>query len=157
MVKQPLELFLQRLAALTPEVSLLLTVVTMVISPFGVISHSDGGHIDLSVESHFYIIPVLWGIIIINVWQNIILFSLNLHGRLHLCSMDGDVGTVVVVLPAITCLVLMIVIRPSLVWICIVSSVRGLAHGWGVHLGILHSSAPAVLSLILLTFTHSDK
>ena len=30
-VKQPLELFLQRLGALTPEVSLLLAVVTMVI------------------------------------------------------------------------------------------------------------------------------
>ena len=157
MVKQPLELFLQRLGALMPEVSLLLTVVTMVISPFGVISHSDGGHIDLGVESHFYVVPVLWGIIIIDVRQIIILFGLNLHGRLHLCSVDGDVGTVVVVLPVITCLVLMIVIRPLLVWICIVGSVRGLARGWGVRLGILHPSAPAVLSLVLLTFTHGNK
>ena len=114
-----------------PEVSLLLTVVTMIISPFSVISHSDGGHIDLSVESHFYIVPVLRGIIIIDVRWNIILFGSNLHGRLHLCSMDGDVGTVVVVLPAITHLILMIVIQPLLVWICIVGSVRGLAHGWG--------------------------
>ena len=79
--------------------SLLLTVVTTIISPFGVISHSDGGHIDLGVESHFYIIPVLRGIIIIDVRWNIILFGLNLHGRLHLCSVDGDIGTVVVVLP----------------------------------------------------------
>ena len=111
--------------------SLLLTVVTMVISPFGVISHSDGSCIDLSVESHFYIVPVLWGIIIIDVWQNIILFGLNLHGRLHLCSVDGDVRTVVVVLLVIMRLILMIVIWPPLVWICIVGSVRGLACGWG--------------------------
>ena len=145
------------LGALMPEVSLLLTVVTTIISPFGVISHSDGGCIDLGVESHFYIIPVLRGVIIIDVRQNIILFSLNLHGRLHLCSVDGDVGTVVVVLPAITHLILMIVIRPSLVWICIVGSVRGLAHGWGVHLSILHPSTPVVLSLVLLTFMHGDK
>ena len=140
-----------------PEVSLLLTVVTMIISLFGVISHSDDSCIDLGVESHFYIIPVLWGIIIINVWWNIILFGLNLHGRLHLCSMDGDVGTVVVVLPAIVHLILMIVIWPSLVWICIVGSVRGLAHGWGICLGILRLSTPVVLSLVLLTFSHSDK
>ena len=139
-----------------PEVSLLLTIVTMVISLFGVISHSDGGCIDLGVESHFYIISVLRGIIIINVRQNIILFSLNLHGRLHLCSVDGDVGTVVV-LSAITHLVLKIVIQPSLVWICIVGSVRGLAHGWGICLGILRPSAPAVLSLVLLTFMHGNK
>ena len=71
--------------------------------------------------------------------------------------MDGDVGTVVVVLLAITCLILMIVIRPLLVWICIVGSVRGLAHGWGVHLGILSPSTPVVLSLILLTFMHDNK
>ena len=102
----------------------------MIISPFGVISHSDGDHIDLGVESHFYIVPVLWGIIIIDVQWNIILFSLYLHGRFYLCSVDGDVGTAVV-LPAITHLILMIVIRPPLVWICIVGSVRGLAHGWG--------------------------
>ena len=36
-VEQLLELFLQRLSALMPEVSLLLTVVAMVISPFGVV------------------------------------------------------------------------------------------------------------------------
>ena len=157
MVKQPLELFLQRLGALAPEVSFLLTVVTMVISLFGVISHSDGGCIDLGVESHLYVIPVLQGVIIIDVWWNVILFGLNLHSRLYLCSVDGDIGTVVVVLPAITCLVLMIVIWPPLVWICIVGSVRGLARGWGVCLGILCSSTPVVLSLILLTFTHGNK
>ena len=129
----------------------------MIISPFGVISHSDGSCIDLGVESNFYVVPVLQGIIIIDVWQNIILFGLNFHGRLHLCSMDGDVGTVVVVLPEITHLILMIVIWPPLVWICIVGSVRGLARGWGVCLGILRPSTPAVLSLILLTLTHGDK
>ena len=125
-VEQPLELFLQRLGALVPEVSLLLTVVTMIILLFSVISHSDGSHIDLSVESHFHIIPVLRGVIIIDVWQNVILFGLNLHSRFHLCSMVGDIGTVVVVLPAVTHLILMIVIRPLLVWICIVGPVRGL-------------------------------
>ena len=157
MVEQPLELFLQRLGALAPEVSLLLTVITTVILPFSVISHSDGGHIDLGVESYLYIVPVLRGVIIIDVWQNIILFGLNFHGRFHLCSMYGDVGTVVVVLPAIMRLILMIVIQPPLMWICIVGSVRGLACGWGVCLGILHLSTPVVLSLILLTFTHSDE
>ena len=125
-----------------PEVSLLLAVVTMIISPFGVISHSAGSHIDFCVESHFYIIPVLRGVIIIDVRWNI---------------MDGDIGTVVVVLLVAMHLILMIVIRPSLVWICIVGSVRGLAHGWGVCLGILCPSTPVVLSLILLTFVHSNK
>ena len=156
-VKQLLELFLQRLGALVPEVSRLLTVVTTVISPFGVISHSDGSRIDLSVESHLYVVPVLRGVIIIDVRRNVILLGLNLHGGFHLCSMDGDVGTVVVVLLVITCLILMIVIRPLLVWICIVGSVRRLARGWGVCLGILCPSTPAVLSLILLTYMHSDK
>ena len=133
----------------------------MIISPFSVISHSDGGHIDLSVESHFYIVPVLQGIIIINVQWNIILFGLYLHGRLHLCSVDGDIGTVAVVLPAITCLILMIVIRPPLVWICIVGSVRGLVCGCGgialAYSACLLLSTPVVLSLILLTFTHGDE
>ena len=128
----PLELFLQRLGALVPEVSHLLTVVTMIILPFSVISHSDGGRIDLGVESHFYIVPVLQGVIIIDVRWNLILFGLNLHCRLHLCSVDGDVGTVVIVLPVIMCLILMIVIQPPLVWICVVGSVRGLTRGWGV-------------------------
>ena len=137
--------------------SLLLTVITAVISLFSVISHSDSGHINLSVESHLYIVPVLRGVIIIDVWWNIILFGLNFHGRFHLCSMYGDVGTIVVVLPVITHLILMIVIRPPLVWICIVGSVRGLARGWGVCLGILRLSTPVVLSLILLTFMHSDE
>ena len=157
MVEQPLELFLQRLGALVPEVSLFLTVVTTVISPFSVISHSDGSCIDLGVESHFHIIPVLQGVIIIDLRRNVILFGLNLHGRFHLCSMDGDVGTVVVVLPVVMRLILMIVIQLPLVWICIVGPVRGLTHGWGVCLGILHPSTPTVLSLVLLTFTHSDK
>ena len=138
-----------------PEVSLL-AVVTMIISPFGVIGHSDGSRIDLGVESHFYIIPVLRGVIVIDVQWNIILFCLNLHGRLHLCGVDGNVGTVVV-LPAVMHLILMIVIWPSLVWICIVGSVRGLAHGWGVRLSILCLSTPVVLSLILLTFMHGNK
>ena len=114
---------------MAPEVSLLLTVVTTVISPFSVISYSDGDRVDLSVESHFHVIPVLQGVIIIDVRQNVILFGLNLHGRFYLCSVDGDIGTVVVVLPAVTHLILMIVIRPPLVWIRIVGPVRGLTRG----------------------------
>ena len=109
-----------------PEVSLLLAVVTTVISAFSVISHSDGGHIDLGVESHLYIVPVLWGIIIIDVWWDVVLFGLNLHGRLHLCGMDSYVGTVVVILLAVTHLILMIVIWPTLMRIRIVGSVGGL-------------------------------
>ena len=156
MVKQPLELLLQRLGTLMPEVSLL-AVVTMVISPFGVISHSDGSRIDLGVESHFYIVPVLRGIIIIDIRWDVVLFSLNLHSRLHLCGMDSDVGTVVIILPAVTSVVLMVVIQSSLMRIHIVGSVGGLAHGWGVYFGILCSSTPAVLSFILLTLVHSDE
>ena len=98
MVEQPLELLLQGFGALMPEVPLFLAVVAMVISPFGVISHSDGGHIDLSVESHFYIISILCSIIIIDILWDVVLFGMNLHSRLHLCGMDGNVGTVVVVL-----------------------------------------------------------
>ena len=129
----------------------------MVISPFGVISHSDGSHIDLGVESHFYVIPILQGVIIIDVLWDVVLFGLNLHSRLHLCSMDSDIGTVVIILLMVTCLILMIVIQSSLMRICIVGSVGGFAHGWGVCLGILCPSAPAVLSLILLTLTHGDE
>ena len=156
MVKQPLELFLQRLSALTPEVSFLLAIVTMVVSSLSVICHPDGGHIDLSVEGQLHIISVLWVIVIINVRQDVVLFGFNFHGRLHLCGMDGDVGTIVV-LPAVARLVLMTIIQPSLVWICVVSSVRGLAHGWGVCLSILRPSAPTVLSFILFTLSHSDE
>ena len=137
--------------------SLLLAVVAMVISLFGVISHSDGGCIDLSVESHFYIVPILCGIIIIDILWDVVLFGLNLHRRLHLCSMDGNVETVVVILPAVTCLVLVVVIWPSLMRIHIVGSVGGFAHGWGVCLGILCPSTPVVLSLVLLALMHGDE
>ena len=130
MVEQPLELFLQRLSALTPEVSFLLAIVTMVVSSFIVVCHPDGSCIDLSVEGQLHIISVLPVIVVINVWWDVVLFGFNFDGRLHLCSMDGDVGTIVV-LPVVARLVLMTIIRPSLVWICVVSSVRGLACGWG--------------------------
>ena len=130
MVEQPLELFLQRLSALTPEVSILLAIETMVVSSFSVICHPDGGHIDLGVEGQLHIISVLWVIVIINVRRDVVLFGFNFHGRLHLCSMGGDVGTIVVLL-AVAHLVLMTIIRPLLVWICVVSSVRRLACRWG--------------------------
>ena len=114
-----------------PEVSLLLTVVTTVISLFSVISHSDGSCIDLGVESHFYIVPVLWGIILINVWWDVVLFGLNLHSRLQLGGMDSNIGTVVVILLAIMRLILLVVIPSLLMRIHIVGSVGGLACGWG--------------------------
>ena len=100
-----LELLFQRLGALVPEVSLLLAVVTTVISPFCIISHSDSGCIDLSVEGHFHIISILHGIVVIDVLWDVVLFGLNLHGRLHLCGMDSDVRIVTVILPAVTHLV----------------------------------------------------
>ena len=156
-VKQPLELLLQRLGALMPEVSLLLAVVTTVILPFSVISHSDGSRIDPSVESHFYIIPVLWGIIIIDIWWDVVLLGLNLHSRLHLCGMDSDVGTVIIILPVVMHLILMVVIWSLLMRIRIVGSVGGLTHGQGVCFDILCSSTPAVLSFILLTLMHGDE
>ena len=130
MVEQPLELFLQRLSALMPEVSFLLAIVTMVVSPFSVVCHPDGGRIDLHVEGQLHIISVLRDIVVINVRQDVVLFSFNFHGRLHLCGVDGNVGTIVV-LPAVACLILMTIIRPPLVWICVVSSIRGLARRWG--------------------------
>ena len=71
--------------------------------------------------------------------------------------MDGDIGTIVVILPMVTCLILMVVIWPSLMGIHIVGSVGGFARGQGVCLGILHPSAPVVLSLILLTLMHGDE
>ena len=156
MVEQPLKLFLQRLSALTPEVSFLLAIVTMVISSFSVICHPDGSCIDFGVEGQLHIISVLWVIVIINVRLDVVLFGFNFHGRLHLCGMDGDVGTIIV-LPAVVCLVLMTIIWPSLVWICVVSSERGLAHGRGVCLSILHPSAPMVLSFILFTLLHGNE
>ena len=156
MVEQPLELFLQRLSALTPEVSFLLAIVTMVVSSFSVICHPDGSRIDLSVECQLHIISVLRVIVIINVRQDGVLFGFNFHGWLHLCSMDGDVGTIVV-LPVVACLVLMTIVQPPLVWICVVSSVRGLAHRQGVCLSILCPSAPTVLSFILFTLSHGDE
>ena len=58
-----------------PEVSLLLAVVAMVISLFGVISHSDGSCIDLSVESLFYIVPNLCSIIIIDILWDVVLLA----------------------------------------------------------------------------------
>ena len=156
MVKQPLELFLQRLSALTPEVSLLLAIVTTVVSSFGVICHPDGGCIDLGVEGQLHIISVLRVIVIINVRWDVVLFGFNFHGQLHLCGMDGDVGTIVV-LPAVACLVFMTIIQPLLVWICVVSSVRGLARRQGVCLSVLRLSAPMVLSFILFTLSHGDE
>ena len=126
MVEQPLELFLQRLSALTPEVSFLLAIVTMVVSLFSVICHPDGSRIDLGLEGQLHIISVLRVIVVINVRQDVVLFGFNFHGRLHLCGVDGDIGTIVV-LPAVACLVLMTIVRPPLVRICVVSSVRGLA------------------------------
>ena len=95
-------------------------------------------------------------IVVINVRWDVVLFSFNFHGRLHLCGVDGDVGTIVV-LQVVACLVLMTIIRPLLVWICIVSSVRGLARRLGVCLSVLRPSAPTVLSFILFTLSHSDE
>ena len=156
MVEQPLELFLQRLSALTPEVSFLLAIVTTVVSWFSVVCHPDGGCIDLGVEGQLHIISVLQVIVMINVWQDVVLFGFNFHGRLHLCGVDGDVGTIVV-LPAVACLVLMTIIWPLLVWICVVSSVRGLACRRGVCLSVLCPSAPTVLNFILFTLSHGDE
>ena len=156
MGEQPLELFLQRLSALMPEVSFLLAIVTMVVLSFSVICHPDGSCIDLSVEGQLHIISVLQVIVIINVWRDVVLFGFNFHGRLHLCSVDGDVGTIVV-LPAVVCLVLMTIIWPMLVWICVVSSVWGLARRRGVCLSVLRLSAPTVLSFSLFTLSHGDE
>ena len=139
-----------------PEVSFLLAIVTTVVSSFGVVCHPDGSHIDLGVEGQLHIIFVLQVIVIINVRRDVVLFGFNFHGRLHLCSVDGDVGTIVV-LPAVACLVLMTIIQPTLVWICVVSSVRGLAHRQGVCLSVLCPSAPMVLSFILFTLSHGDE
>ena len=156
MFKQLLELFLQRFRALTPEVSFLLAVVTTVVSPFSIICHPDGGCIDLGVEGQLHIFSVLRGIVVINVRQDVVLFSFNFHGRLYLCSVDGNIGTIVV-LSVVTCLVLMTIIRPPLVWICVVSSVRGLARRRGVCLSLLCPSAPMVLNFILFTLLHSNE
>ena len=136
--------------------SLLLAVVTTVISPFGIIGHSDGSHIDLSVEGHFYVIPILCSIIIVDVLWDVVLFGLNLHSRLHLCGVDGNIGTVVMLL-AVTRLVLVVVIWPSLMRIHVVGPVGGFACGRGVCLGILHLSTPPVLSLIFLALMYSDE
>ena len=106
--------------------SLLLAVITMVISPFCVIGHPDGVGIDLSVECHFYIVPVWHRIVIIDVLWNVVFFSLNLHDRLHLCGMDGDIRVVVGVLPVVACLILLDVIQSMWVRVCIVGSVGGL-------------------------------
>ena len=139
-----------------PEVSFLLEIVTMVVLLFSVICHPDVGRIDLSVEGQLHIISVLWGIVVINVWQDIVLFSFNFHGWLYLCGMEGNVGTIVVLL-VVACLVLMTIIWPPLVWICVVSSVWGLAHRWGVCLSVLCPSAPTVLSFNLFTLSHGDE
>ena len=80
MVEQPLELFLQRLSALMPEVSFLLAIVTMVVSSFSVICHPDGSRIDLGVEGQLHIISVLRVIVLINVWWDVVLFGFNFHG-----------------------------------------------------------------------------
>ena len=139
-----------------PEVSFLLGIVTMVVSSFSVICHPDGGRIDLGVEGQLHIISVLWVIVVINVRWDVVLFGFNFHCWLYLCSMDGDVGTIVV-LPAVARLVLMTIIRPPLVWICVVSSVRGLARRRGVCLSVLRPPAPTVLSFILFTLSHGDE
>ena len=136
--------------------SLLLAIVTTVVSSFSVICHPDGSCIDLGVEGLLHIISVLWVIVVINVWQDVVLFGFNFNGRLHLCGVDGDVGTIIV-LPAVAHLVLMTINWPSLVWICVVSSVRELAHGGGVCLSILCPSVPMVLSFILFTLSHGDE
>ena len=136
--------------------SFLLAIVTTVVSSFSVVCHPDGGHIDLGVEGQLHIISVLWVIVVINVRRDVVLFGFNFHGRLHLCGVDGDVGTIVV-LPAVVRLVLMTIIRPSLVWICVVSSVQRLARRRGVCLSILCPSAPTVLSFILFTLSHGDE
>ena len=156
MVEQKLELFLQRLRALTPEVSFLLAVVTMVVSPLSVICHPDGGRIDHGVEGQLHIFPVLRGIVIINVQWDVVLFSFNFHGRLYLCGVDGNIGTIVVLM-TVTFLVLMTITKPTLVWICVVSSVRGLARRWGVCLGVLRFSTPTVLSFILFTLSDGNE
>ena len=71
--------------------------------------------------------------------------------------MDSDIRIVVVILPVVTCLVLLGVIWPSLMRIRVVGSIRGFAHRLGVCLGVLCLSTPAVLSLVLLALMHGDK
>ena len=141
---------------MAPEVSLLLAVVTMIVSPFCVISHPDGSGIDLGVEGHFHIIPILHRVVIVDVLWDVVLFGLNLHGRFYLCSMDSDIR-VVVILPAITCLVLMSVVQPLLMRVHIIGSIGRFARRLGVCLSILCLPTPTKLSLILLTLTHGDQ
>ena len=76
----------------------------MVVSPFSVIRHPDGGCIDFGVESQLHIIPVLRGVVVINIRWYVVFIIFNLHGLLHLCSMDGHIRTIVV-LPVVTHLI----------------------------------------------------
>ena len=157
MVKHLLELFLQRFGALAPEVSLLLAVVTTVVLLFHVIGHPDGSSIDLSVEGHLHVIPIWCRIVIIDVLQDVVFLGLNLHGRLHLCGMDGDIRVVICILPVVACLILLDVIWSTWMRVRVVGPIGEFACGLGVCFDILRMSTPAVLSLILFTLTHGDQ
>ena len=126
-----LELLLQRFGVLVPEVSLLLAVVTMVVSLFCVISNPDGSCIDLSVKGHLHVIPMWHGIVIINVLWDIVFFSLNLNGRIHLCSMDGDVRVVIGILLMVMHLILLDVIWSMWMRVHVVGPIGGLLVDWG--------------------------
>ena len=137
--------------------SLILAVVTTVVLPFHVISHPDGSGVDLCVEGHLHIVPILHGVVIVDVLWDVVLLSLNLHGRLHLCGMDGDVRVGVGILPAVVCLILLGVIWPAWMGVRIIGPIGGFAHRLGVCFGILCKSTPMVLSLVLFALTHGDQ
>ena len=157
MVHQLLKLLLQGFGALAPEVSLLLTVETMVLLSFGVISHPYGSSIDLRIESQLCIVLVLYRIVIIDVLGDVIFPSLDLHNRLHLCSMDTDISIIVVILLVIMCLVLLCVIWLTLVRVGVVGPIGRSSSRWWVCLCILCSTTPVVLSFILLALTHGHQ
>ena len=158
MVYQPLKLFLQGFGALVPEVSFLLTVEAMVLSSFSIISHPYGSSIDFCIKSQLCVVPVLYGVVVINVLGNVVFLSLDLHSRLHLCGMDADISIIVgVILSTVMCLVLLCVIWPTLMRVSVVGLIGWSTSRQWVCLGILCSMTPVVLTFVFLALMHSDQ
>ena len=68
MIHQAFEFLSQGLLALAPEVSSLLTVVTVPIPPLGIVSQLYGGLVELSIEYQFWVsLLQLVRVVIINI------------------------------------------------------------------------------------------
>ena len=110
----------------------LFTIEATVFLPFCIISHPYSSSIKFHVEGQLCIILILCRVVIVNVWGNVVFLCLYPAGGFYLCSVDGDIGVVIVViviLPVLMQLILLNIIWLMLMRVGVVNLIGGSVQG----------------------------